>query len=41
MIICNRCLTPVIFNDVSEGYYAVCPEHEEDLYQFENDEVIV
>jgi hypothetical protein len=35
MEICSRCETPVSFENVSEGYYAVCPEHYEDLYRFE------
>ena len=35
--VCHRCKTPVTFDDVSEGYYAVCPEHYEDLYEFEVD----
>jgi hypothetical protein len=34
-IVCARCNTPVVFKDVSPGYYAVCPEHDEDLYQME------
>lgn len=32
---CNRCDTKVSFDEVSDGYYAVCPTHDEDLYQFE------
>lgn len=32
---CNRCDTEVVFVDVSPDYFAVCPEHDEDLYQFE------
>ena len=39
MIICWRCETPVQFTDVSEGYYAVCPEHDEDLDKWETIEV--
>jgi len=35
MYVCNRCNTPVVFEDVSPGYFAVCPEHYEDLYKFE------
>ena len=38
MVVCNRCKTPVVFENVSEGYYAVCLEHDEDLYQFETEE---
>lgn len=34
-VVCSRCETPVTFENVSEGYYAVCPWHEEDLYEFE------
>ena len=34
-VICARCCTPVSFNEVSPGYYAVCEYHDEDLYQFE------
>jgi hypothetical protein len=33
--VCARCKTPVMYIDISPGYYAVCPEHEEDLYSFE------
>jgi hypothetical protein len=33
--VCNRCLTPVTFDDVSLGYWATCPEHEEDLNEWE------
>jgi hypothetical protein len=32
---CARCLTPVVYTNVSEGYFAVCPEHDEDLYSIE------
>ena len=38
MEVCARCKTPVVFDDVSAGYYAVCPEHYEDLYKFEVEE---
>ena len=38
MKVCSRCDTPVIYEDVSQGYYAVCPTHDEDLYQFETKE---
>lgn len=34
-IVCARCNTPVVFTDVSDGYYAVCPQHDEDLYWYE------
>jgi len=33
--VCNRCNTPVIFETVSKGYFAVCPKHDEDLYEIE------
>ncbi|CAH7265385.1 hypothetical protein VCHA53O466_320041 [Vibrio chagasii] len=33
--VCDRCNTPVVFTDVSDGYYAVCPNHDEDLYKIE------
>lgn len=33
--VCCRCETPVSFEDVSQGYYAACPAHNEDLYSFE------
>jgi hypothetical protein len=39
VFVCRRCETPVVFDDVSEGYFAVCPEHDEDLYVFETCEV--
>lgn len=35
MKLCKRCGTPVSFDEVSDGYYAVCPQHDEDLYEFE------
>jgi hypothetical protein len=33
--VCNRCDTPVYFEDVSPGYWAVCLEHDEDIYKVE------
>ena len=33
--ICKRCETPVVYTNISPGYFAVCPEHDEDLYMFE------
>ena len=33
--LCNRCDTPVEFDEVSPDYWAYCPQHEEDLYKFE------
>lgn len=33
--LCNRCKTPVIFDDVTPGYWAACPNHDEDLNQWE------
>jgi uncharacterized protein YcgL (UPF0745 family) len=33
--VCRRCNTEVLYTDVSEGYYAQCPEHDEDLFKFE------
>lgn len=30
-----RCGALISFRDVSDGYYAQCPECEEDLYSFE------
>ena len=33
--LCNRCDTPVSFDDVSPGYWAVCPQHDEDLDKWE------
>jgi transcription initiation factor IIE alpha subunit len=35
VIICNRCETEVTFDEVSEGYFAFCPKHDEDLYKIE------
>jgi hypothetical protein len=32
---CARCDSMLSFDNVSEGYYAVCPEHDEDLYEVE------
>lgn len=39
MIVCRRCKTEVQFTEVTEGYYAVCPTHDEDLFTFETEEV--
>ena len=30
-----RCGAPTSFEDVSDGYYAQCPECDEDLFSFE------
>lgn len=32
---CDRCLTPVSFQNVSDGYDAYCPYHDEDLLKVE------
>jgi endogenous inhibitor of DNA gyrase (YacG/DUF329 family) len=40
MIMCARCQTPVEFGEVSEGYFAYCPQHDEDLYNIETLEVV-
>ncbi len=37
-LVCKRCGTKVSKNDVSEGYSAYCPSHDEDLYSFETTE---
>ena len=31
----SRCHKPVLFTEVSEGYYAQCPECDEDVFAFE------
>jgi hypothetical protein len=36
---CNRCDATVLFTGVSDGYFAVCPQHYEDLYKFETYEL--
>ena len=36
--VCARCSTEVSFKAVSEGYYAVCGWHDEDLFEFETRE---
>jgi uncharacterized protein YcgL (UPF0745 family) len=33
----NRCKQPIEFNNVSKGYYAQCPNCDEDLYEFETE----
>jgi hypothetical protein len=33
--VCVRCGTFVVYGNVTPGYYAVCPKHDEDLFQFE------
>ena len=35
MILCARCKKEVSFENVSDGYFAVCSFHDEDLYSFE------
>jgi len=37
LIVCSRCLDEVSFADVSDGYYAWCKYHGEDLYEFETE----
>lgn len=37
--VCSRCKDAVSFEEVSDGYYAVCLQHDEDLYSFETEEV--
>ena len=39
--VCNRCGDEVSFSDVSDGYYAWCRYHGEDLYKFETKKVDV
>lgn len=34
-MVCGRCETALSFDNVTLGYFAYCPEHDEDLYQFE------
>lgn len=36
---CNRCFTDVVYEDVSDGYYCVCPRCDEDLFLFETYEM--
>jgi len=31
----ERCDTPVLFTEVTKGYYAQCPDCDEDLFSFE------
>ena len=38
--VCSRCHTEVSFHDVTDGYFAVCPKHDEDLWQFETIEIV-
>lgn len=33
--VCNRCFTEVNYSAATDGYYAFCPEHDEDLYKHE------
>lgn len=37
VIVCARCKTPVTFGQVSAGYFATCPQHDEDLFEFETE----
>ena len=34
---CARCGAEVIFENVSKGYFGYCPNHDEDLFEFETD----
>jgi hypothetical protein len=34
---CARCETRVIFENVSKGYFGYCPNHDEDLFEFETE----
>lgn len=36
-VVCRRCKTVVVFEGVTAGYYAICPYHDEDLYQIETE----
>jgi len=40
MVVCARCETTVTYNAVTEGYYAYCSEHDEDLFEFETKVVV-
>jgi hypothetical protein len=33
----NRCGKSVIYTTISDGYFAVCPQCDEDLYSFETE----
>ena len=37
--VCCRCKTPVEISEV-DGYCYYCPEHDEDLYEFETEEIV-
>ena len=39
--VCSRCGDEVSFSDVSDGYFAYCRYHGEDLYEFETKKVDV
>jgi hypothetical protein len=41
LIVCCRCKDEVSLFDVSDGYYAWCKYHGEDLYEFETEIVSV
>ena len=34
---CARCGAEVIFENVSAGYFCYCPNHDEDLFEFETE----
>jgi hypothetical protein len=36
-IVCLRCRSVVSFDNVSNGYFAVCLTHDEDLFEFETE----
>lgn len=31
----TRCHNPIVFTEVTKGYYAQCPNCDEDVFQFE------
>lgn len=35
--VCSRCGDAVSFENVSDDYYAVCLQHDEDLFEFETE----
>lgn len=38
-IVCKRCGELVSITNVSADYFAYCPKHDEDLYEFETERV--
>lgn len=39
VVVCGRCESEVQFSEVSPGYFGYCPNHDEDLWEWETETV--